>query len=130
MADSRLVVSVTCRDEHDGDEMVRYHLHMILPALLDVDDQDLLQPEGPLAQHVRLRKPVKFSGGPVGPQLLHVEVVGRGRVQVLYCYKSASQSRAHIRTCKSKDGSESNLPSRLGTMRNNRPEAMPARRIS
>jgi hypothetical protein len=84
MANSRLMVGITGGNEHDGDEMVRQHLPMILAALLDVDDQDLLQPEGPLAQHVSLGQTVKFSGGPVGPELLHVEVIRRGRVQVLY----------------------------------------------
>jgi hypothetical protein len=67
VADPRLVVSVRSCDERDGDEVVRKHLPVILAAVLEVDDEDLLNPEGPLDHDVRLHEEAEFPVRPVGP---------------------------------------------------------------
>jgi len=63
--------------------MVRKHLPMVLAALLDVDDDQLLQPEAKLGQHIALHEPRQLAVGPAGPQLDEVEVGGGLAVDVL-----------------------------------------------
>jgi hypothetical protein len=91
MANPGLVVGIRGRDQYDGEEMVRQHLPVVLAALLDVDHNDLLQPESPLSQHVGLGEAVELSGRPVGPELSHVQVVRRLGVKEL-CRVSVSRA--------------------------------------
>lgn len=77
------MVDVGAGDEGNGDEVVRYHLPVVLAVLLDLDDDDLLDPKGQLGQHVGLDEAVELALRPVGPQLRHVEEVGRGAVDIL-----------------------------------------------
>lgn len=70
-----MAVSVRGVDEADGDDVVRKHLPMVLSALLNVDDQDLLQPKGKLGKHVSLHNPGELAVGPVRPELSEVEEV-------------------------------------------------------
>jgi len=56
---------------------------VILPSLLHVDDKDLLQPKGPLSQHVALNQAGQFPLGPVSPELVEVEPVFRVVVDIL-----------------------------------------------
>jgi hypothetical protein len=37
-----LVIAIAGKDQTSGHEMVRQHLPVVLPALLNVDDHDLL----------------------------------------------------------------------------------------
>ena len=62
--------------------MVGEHLPVVLAALLDVDDDDLLQPEGELPQHVALHQPAQLAVGPAGPEVPEVEPVVRLVVEV------------------------------------------------
>lgn len=62
-------------DQADGDDVVGEHLPVVLAALLDVDDDDLLEPEGELAEHVALHQAAELAVGPVGPQVPEVEPV-------------------------------------------------------
>jgi hypothetical protein len=56
IADLCLVVAVAANQEQTCDDVVGEHLPMILSALFNVDDQDLLQPKAELSQIVELEK--------------------------------------------------------------------------
>lgn len=77
------VVAVAGGDQGAGDDVVREHLPVILAALLNVDDDDLLQPERPLRQNVELVQAGQLTLGPVRPELLQVQPVRRRLVDVL-----------------------------------------------
>lgn len=70
-----MAVSVRGIDEADGNDVMGEHLPVILSALLDVDDQDLLKPEGKLRKHVSLHDAGELAVGPVRPKLAEVEEV-------------------------------------------------------
>lgn len=57
--------------------MVDQHLIVIFSPLLDVDDEDLLEPERQLRQAVPLEGARDVSGGPIGPYLAEVIPVFR-----------------------------------------------------
>lgn len=61
------VVDIARRNQGSGDDVVAKHLPMILAALLNVDDDDLLKPKCPLRQDISLHQAVKLTVGPVGP---------------------------------------------------------------
>lgn len=77
------MVRVRGYDQSDGDEVVRQHLPVILSLLLNVDDIDLLYPEGQLREEIKLHSPSNLSAGPVCPELRHVEKVRRVVPEVL-----------------------------------------------
>lgn len=77
------MVAVARGDEEGGDDVVAKHLPVVLATVLDVDDNNLLQPESPLRQNVALHKAVHLSVGPVGPKRTEVEPVGGLVVDVL-----------------------------------------------
>jgi hypothetical protein len=54
VSDFRLMVTVTCEYQHRRDDVVGEHLPVVLPSLLDIDHQYLLQPEGILNKNVPL----------------------------------------------------------------------------
>ena len=83
VTDTCLVVVVRARDEGNGDEVVGQHLPMVLAAFLNVDNKDLLQPEGPLRQEIAFAQALQLADRPVGPEFLKVKVVVRVRIQVL-----------------------------------------------
>lgn len=56
IANLGLVVAVAANQKQTCDDVVGEHLPMILSALLNVDDQNLLQPEAELSQVVQLEK--------------------------------------------------------------------------
>jgi hypothetical protein len=78
-----VVVSVAGKDKSGGDDMVSKHLPMILAALLNVNDNHLLQPESPLAKKVSLHNSIKLAVRPVSPHILHAHVVRRSAVNIL-----------------------------------------------
>jgi hypothetical protein len=78
-----VAVPVRGVDEDARDNVVGEHLPVVLPALLDVDDNHLLQPETQLREHVALHESGQFAVGPPRPQLSQVEVGGRLAVDVL-----------------------------------------------
>lgn len=84
VSNARMVVGVASKDKSGGDDVVSEHLPMILAALFNVNDNHLLEPESPLAQEVGLHDSIELAVGPVGPQILHVHVVRRSAVNVLY----------------------------------------------
>ena len=77
------MVAVTAEHQDAGDHMMSEHLPMVFPPLLDVDDQDLLEPEGELDQIVPLHRPFQFSVWPIGPLLGHVEPMVMGVHNIL-----------------------------------------------
>lgn len=56
IADLGLVVAVATNQEQAGDNVVGEHLPMVLSALLDVDNHNLLQPETELSQIVEFEE--------------------------------------------------------------------------
>ena len=71
----RPVITVAPEHEEAGHDMVREHLPMIFPPLLDIDDYYLLQPEAELYQIIPLHRTVNLSGGPAGPEFLIIHPV-------------------------------------------------------
>ena len=63
--------------------MVGEHLPVVLAALLNVDDENLLQPKGQLGKHIPLHNTAELSVRPAGPQVLEIKEVGGFRVNVL-----------------------------------------------
>lgn len=78
------MVSVACEHENAGDDMVGEHLPVILPPLLDVDNNDLLYPEGELYQVIPFEQAIHFTIGPISPQLACVKPVFGAVHYVLY----------------------------------------------
>lgn len=83
VADSVVVVPVRTDDQGNGDKVVAQHLPMVLAALLDVDDEDLLKPKAQLREDVELVQAAKLTIRPEGPEILEVEPRRRGIVEVL-----------------------------------------------
>lgn len=54
VADFRLMVAIAGEYQHRRDDVMRQHLPMVLASLLNVNDQDLLQPESVLNERVPL----------------------------------------------------------------------------
>lgn len=79
-----MVVSVGSNNQCDGNEVMGQHLPVILAAFLDVNDEDLLEPESKLHEDVSLVQASKFSVGPARPELLHVQPVRGSVVNVLW----------------------------------------------
>ena len=70
-----MTVSVRGVNEADGDDVMGEHLPVVLSALFNVDNQNLLQPKGQLGKHVSLHESGKLTVGPVRPELSEVEKV-------------------------------------------------------
>lgn len=83
MADGGVAIGVAGEEQAAGDEVVGKHLPVILAALLDVEDHDLLNPDARLRNDVELHQAVNLAGGPVGPDATEVEEVVRLEVDVL-----------------------------------------------
>lgn len=64
---SSKVVPVRSNNQCDSDEVVAQHLPVILAALLDVDDEDLLKPKSKLSQLIELGQAPELTVGPVSP---------------------------------------------------------------
>jgi hypothetical protein len=69
------MVAIAGREQRYRDAMVRKHLPVVLPPLLDVYNKDLLKPEGPLGQDIGFGEPRKLSVWPIRPQSVHVKEV-------------------------------------------------------
>lgn len=67
------------------------HLPVILAPLFNVDDENLLQPEGELHEIVTLERPSHGSMRELGPQLAYVEPVLRVVYNVLHETMSVCQ---------------------------------------
>lgn len=63
--------------------MVREHLPVVLAALLDVHDEELLKPEGGLDEVVPFHEGRDGAGGVIGPHFFEIEPVGGVGVDVL-----------------------------------------------
>lgn len=79
-----MVVSVAGEDKSGGDNVMGKHLPMVLTALLNVNNNHLLQPESPLAEEIGLHETVELAVGPVGPEILHAHIVRGSAINVLY----------------------------------------------
>lgn len=73
----REIVSVTCKHEYDGDNMMRHHLDMILPSGLGIEDQYLMKVEGSLDEVIKLEGTSKGEMGVIRPQICWVQDTGR-----------------------------------------------------
>lgn len=69
------MVSVAHKHESTGDDVVGEHLPVVLPALFDIDDEYLLEPEGELYEVVPFEQPVHLSVRPARPKLMEIEPV-------------------------------------------------------
>lgn len=49
--------------------MVSHHLHMIFPASLGIENEDLMEVEGGLGEIVKLQRSSKGTMGVIQPQL-------------------------------------------------------------
>lgn len=78
-----LMVAITGENQASGDNVMREHLPMIFPPLLNVDDHDLLEPKGVLSENVPFLQPAHLSIGPIGPEILEVKQVVRVNQNIL-----------------------------------------------
>lgn len=85
VANAGIAISVGPVHQGDGDKVVGEHLPVVLAALLDVDDQHLLNPECQLRQHVALHEAADLTVGPVGPELSEIPEVRGVAIDVLQC---------------------------------------------
>jgi hypothetical protein len=83
MTDGSVVVCVAGEEQTAGDEVMGEHLPVVLTTLLNVEDNNLLDPEGLLREDVGLHEARDFLVWPMGLHLLEVEEVGRLAVHVL-----------------------------------------------
>jgi hypothetical protein len=68
-----VVVSVGKTHERSGEDVVGEHLRIVFALLLNVDYEDLLDPEAPLNEVVPLEQAVGFAKGPAFPDAMEVE---------------------------------------------------------
>jgi hypothetical protein len=68
-----VVVAVAEKYETAGEDVVREHLCIILPLLLDINDHDLLHVKGPLHEIVKLVQSRCLAEGPPFPQPVEIE---------------------------------------------------------
>ena len=69
VADAGLVVAVGKDEEEAGDDMMGEHLPVVFAAFFDVDDDDLLEPEGELDEVVVFEERGEEADGEVGPEV-------------------------------------------------------------
>lgn len=86
VSNSCLVVVVRGGYQANGHKVMAQHLPVVFSSLFDIDDNHLLNPESPLPEHVCLHEETHFALWPVGPELLHVEIVRRGHINILKRY--------------------------------------------
>lgn len=86
------MIPITGKYQHSCDDMMREHLPVILPPLLDIYHQDLLEPKCVLYQCVPFLQTSNLTVGPVRPEFLEIEPVIRSGQDVLvksvYCLVS------------------------------------------
>ncbi len=68
-----MVVAVACVDEHQGDQVMAEHLPMVLSPLLNVGNNNLLQPKCPLGQNIALSDAGKLTVRPSSPQFSKIQ---------------------------------------------------------
>lgn len=86
--DSHAHVVVPIREEQEGncEDVMREHLGVVLALLLNIDDQNLRDPESPLHQVVPLEDAVNFAKGPALPDAVEVQPKLRVVHDVLSAY--------------------------------------------
>jgi hypothetical protein len=67
ISDLGMVIAITGEQQATCYYVMREHLPMILPSFLDMDDYDLLQPEGKLGKNVPLSQTINLSIWPICP---------------------------------------------------------------
>jgi hypothetical protein len=72
-SDAHVVVSIGEEEERGREEVVGEHLRIVFALLLNVDDQDLLDPEAPLHQVIPLEDAVDLAEGPAFPNAVQVQ---------------------------------------------------------
>ena len=77
------MVTVTGEDQNCRNNVVNEHLHVILPLLLDMNNQNLLKPESVLNEDVPFAQASNFPIGPVRPKILKIEPVVGVRQNIL-----------------------------------------------
>lgn len=68
-----MVIPIREEQQRRREDVVHEHLSIILALLLDVDDQDLLDVEGPLEKIVELEDAFNLSQRPAVPDAVEVE---------------------------------------------------------
>ena len=79
-----MVVAVGEEKQGDGEDVVGEHLSIVFPLLLDVHDQDLSNPEGPLREVVELGQTGNLAEWPAFPHAVQVEEIVRVPDDVLW----------------------------------------------
>ena len=87
--DAHVVVAVGQKQKRGGKDVMREHLCVILALLLDVDNENLLNPEAPLYKVVPLEKAVSLTEGPAFPDAVQVKPKVR---MVHYVLSTVSQA--------------------------------------
>lgn len=77
MAGLDQINAVARENEGTGEDVVREHLHIVFPSLLDIYDDDLLQPECKLYEVVPFEKAIHLLSRPVRPYFAEVEEIWR-----------------------------------------------------
>jgi hypothetical protein len=72
-ADAHVEVAVGQAHQRSGEDVMGEHLGVVFALLLDVDDENLLDPEAPLDEVVPLEKAVSFPERPAFPDAVEVQ---------------------------------------------------------
>lgn len=81
-----MVISVGEEEQRRGKDVVGKHLSIVLALLLDINNDDLLDPETPLSEVVELLKTGDLAEGPTLPHAVDIEPEFRVVYDVLYNY--------------------------------------------
>jgi hypothetical protein len=76
-ANTGVVVAVGKKEQGNGEDVVGEHLGVVFPLLLDIDHQNLGNPEGPLRKVVELGQTGDLAEWPAFPHAVQVEEVFR-----------------------------------------------------
>lgn len=97
-SDSHVVVAIRQEQKHCCEDVVGEHLRIILALLLNVHDNDLLNPEAPLDEVIPLKDAFHFSKGPACPETVEVQPI-LGCVYYVLCIVSMRVEPDEKRHC-------------------------------
>ena len=90
-AHPRIIRPITPHDERDRHEMMRQHLIVILAPGLEVEDEELVEPEPELDEVVKLGKRAQWGVRIVVPEVTRGERVGRDEMEDVLRRKGGRQ---------------------------------------
>lgn len=85
LTDPRIIRPITPHDQSDGDEMMSQHLVVILSPGLEVEDEELVEPEPELDEVVKLGQRAQGSMRVVVPEVSRRKRVGRYEMEDVLC---------------------------------------------